>query len=130
MTVSTETNNLPWPKGRGGVRSAVGFLASLLLLVAALGWMLRDAAARRVAQREQAPQVRAIVRLLGVADLALSSSSRWLRHPSVTEPGAPFADGPAILDNDPAGAAISPPGDVLAGSEAARVGWVPQRGRR
>lgn len=77
--------------------------------------MLQDAATRRAGQAARAPQVRAVVRLVGAADLALSNTSRWLRHPSLTEPGAPFADGPAILDNDPAGAVLAPPRAVLAG---------------
>jgi hypothetical protein len=71
--------------------------------------MLVDAACQRSARLERHPQTQAVVRLLGMADLALSSSSRWLRHPSVSEPGAAFADGPAMLDVDPAGAAIGPP---------------------
>ena len=103
-------------------------LAWLLLLAAAVGWMLQDAAARRAGQAARAPWVGAVVRLLGAADLALSSASRWLRHPSLTEPGAPFADGPAILDNDPAGAALAPPREVLAGAPEAAQG--PARGPR
>ncbi len=50
---------------------------------------------------------------LGSADLALSSSSRWLRHPSLVEPGAAAADGPAALDVDPAGTWIQPSTAVL-----------------
>lgn len=96
-----------WPQ----IRPWVG----LPLLAAATAWMLQDAAARRASQAARAPQVRAVARLVGAADLALSNTSRWLRHPSLTEPGAPFADGPAILDNDPAGAALAPPRAVLAG---------------
>jgi hypothetical protein len=96
-------------------RQARWHCAWIVLLVAVATWMLVDATLRRSAQRERAPHVQSIVRLLGLADLALSSSSRWLRHPSITEPGAAFADGPAILDNDPAGAVIGPPHDVLAG---------------
>ena len=84
-------------------------LACAGLLLAGAVAMLVDAQVRRTAQQARQPKVQSVVRLLGVADLALSSSSRWLRHPSISEPGAPFADGPAILDNDPAGAAISPP---------------------
>ena len=90
-------------------------VAALALLAVGTLWMLLDAAAQRARRQERNPQVESIVRLLGVADLALSSSSRWLRHPSVTEPGAPFADGPGILDNDPAGAMIGPPCEALGG---------------
>jgi hypothetical protein len=86
-----------------------------LLLAAAAGTAI-DAARLRAVRREARPQVLAGVRLLGTADLALSSASRWLRHPSVSEPGAAFADAPAILDADPAGALIAPPHTVLAGT--------------
>lgn len=84
-------------------------LMGMLLVGAALVWISHDASRRRVQQRMRQPQVEGLVRLLGTADLALSSASRWLRHPSLTEPGAPFVDGPAILDADPAGALINPP---------------------
>jgi hypothetical protein len=100
------------------------------LLAAGVAGMLADAALRRAAQRARAPQVQAVVRLLGTADLALSSCSRWLRHPSLTEPGAPFADGPAILDNDPAGAVLGPPFEVLAATTNGRPGSILLRGRR
>jgi hypothetical protein len=97
------------------MRGTTGQVATLVLLTVGMLWMLQDAAVKRAAHQKRDPQVHSIVRLLGVADLALSSSSRWLRHPSITEPGAPFADSPALLDNDPAGAMISPPHEVLAG---------------
>jgi hypothetical protein len=90
-------------------------LSALLVLALATAWMLADAARRRVSSDHRVAQSQAVTRLLGTADMALSSSSRWLRHPSLSEPGAPFADGPAILDIDPAGAMIGPPHDVLAG---------------
>ena len=51
----------------------------------------------------------ALVTLLGVGDLALSSSARWLRHPSLAEPAAASADLLASLDVDPAGALLGPP---------------------
>ena len=85
----------------------------LVLLAAAFVWAGCDASKRRLEQQERRARVEGMVRLLGTADLALSSASRWLRHPSLTEPGAPFADGPAILDADPAGAVIGPPVEVL-----------------
>ena len=105
-------------------------VAALALLAAGMLWMLGDAAGQRAARQERDPQVQAIVRLLGVADLALSSSSRWLRHPSITEPGAPFADSPAILDNDPAGAMIGPPHEVLAIETTGPAGPVMLRGTK
>jgi hypothetical protein len=95
---------------------------ALLLALAALAGVLVDAARRR--EGADATRARAIVAATGLADLALSSSVRWLRHPSQAEPGAPFSDAPASLDVDPAGAWIGPPRPVLS------VGAVEVRVRR
>ena len=57
----------------------------------------------------------AIVRILGTADLFLSSSSRWIRHPSLSEPGAAFQELPAGMDVDPAGGVIGPAPELLVG---------------
>jgi hypothetical protein len=92
-------------------------LRLLLATGAALGLafalVIGDAARRRADDASRATERTALCRLLGTADLALSSTSRWLRHPSLAEPGAPFADGPASLDTDPGGALITPPRDVI-----------------
>jgi hypothetical protein len=42
-----------------------------------------------------------LARSLGFADLALSSSARWIRHPSQVEPMAPMSDLPASFDTGP-----------------------------
>ena len=79
-------------------------LALLGLTLAATG---ADARTRdHAADRAQMVQ---IARATGLSDLALSSSSRWLRHPSLAEPNAASWDAPVGLDVDPAGAAISRP---------------------
>jgi len=78
-----------------------------LALFVALGAVLVDAARRRAAR--DGARHEAIVALVGTSDLALSSSVRWLRHPSLSEPAAAFSDLPASLDVDPAGAWIGPP---------------------
>lgn len=87
--------------------------ALTLALLLSLGIALTDAALRRDG-RDDARQD-AVVALVGMSDLALSSSARWLRHPSQAEPGAAFSDLPASLDVDPAGAWIGPPRAVLSG---------------
>lgn len=84
----------------------------------ALGGMLADASRRRALRDAAAPQHRAVVDIAGLADLALSSSARWLRHPSQTEAGAAISHLPSSLDVDPAGALIGPPRELL------RVGGV------
>lgn len=77
-----------------------------------LGAVLVDAERRRAARAAE-PRHRALVDVVGLGDLALSSSARWLRHPSQAEPGAATADLPSSLDVDPAGALIGPPTEVL-----------------
>ena len=85
---------------------ALLMLASPVLVVALLGL---DARARRAEQSARGPAIAAIARRLPAGDLALSGGARWLRSPSLEEPGAAFADGPASPDPDPAGGAMAPP---------------------
>jgi len=87
-------------------RIAVALLVSPVLVVAGLGY---DARARRAAKDTEAPSIDALARRLPTSDLALSGGARWLRSVSLEEPGAAFADGPALPDPDPAGAAMAPP---------------------
>lgn len=82
-----------------------------LLALLSLGALPLDAARRRA--NRDAARHEAVVALTGLSDLALSSSVRWLRHPSQVEPAAPFSDVPGGLDVDPAGGWIGPPPDVL-----------------
>jgi hypothetical protein len=96
-------------------------LVAALLLGAALVAILVDASAREAA-RDDARQ-RAAVALVGLPDLMLSSSSRWLRHPSQSEPGAALSDLPGSLDTNPGGALLGPPRAIL------RVGGVRARRR-
>lgn len=85
----------------------------LCLLALLLGAPVLDAQRRRARARAAFGVRAAAARVLGMPDLVLSSSSRWLRHPSQTEPGAPFADAPASLDTDPGGAVVGPPREFL-----------------
>ncbi|MFK7985657.1 MAG: hypothetical protein AB8I08_06465 [Sandaracinaceae bacterium] len=89
-----------------------------LLLVLCVAGVLGDAALRRAERDEQDAIHAAVVDTIGLPDLALSSSARWLRHPSQAEAGAAMSDLPASLDVDPAGALIGPPRRLL------RVGGV------
>ena len=97
---------------------AVVLLAALPLVVVALSL---DAAHRReVRARELAASgLLPVVGLLPGSDLALSGGARWLRFPSLEEPGAAFSEGPAVADADPAGGMISPPRAVWT-AEASR----------
>ena len=84
----------------------IGWAVVVLILVATLFWVETDASRRRIARAARQGEREASVRLLGTADLFLSSSSRWIRHPSLSEPGAAFQESPAGLDVDPAGVTL------------------------
>jgi hypothetical protein len=88
---------------------AVLMLASPVLVVAVISI---DARVRRAERTSAAPAILAVGQRLPTSDLALSGGARWLRSPSLEEPGAAFADGPAAPDPDPAGGAMAPPIEV------------------
>ncbi|GAB4208627.1 MAG: hypothetical protein OHK0013_27260 [Sandaracinaceae bacterium] len=78
----------------------------LLAFCAACGGAAWHASSRA---RLDGEAIDAFVRRTGSSELALSSTSRWLRHPALAEPGAACQDQPPCLDVDPAGLAIAPP---------------------
>jgi len=94
---------------RRAMRIAVALLVSPVLVIVGLGI---DARARRTAKEAELPAIDALAKRLPTSDLALSGGARWLRSVSLEEPGAAFADGPALPDPDPAGAAMAPPVDL------------------
>ncbi|HXN30365.1 MAG TPA: hypothetical protein VN894_00830 [Polyangiaceae bacterium] len=81
-------------------------LAALPIVIAIVSM---DARARRTRRHADAPAIAAIESRLPSGDLALSGGARWLRTPSLEEPGAAFEDGIAVPDPDPAGGAMAPP---------------------
>ena len=81
-------------------------LASPAIVISIIGV---DARARLQSRAATEPAISVVARRLPVSDLALSGGARWLRSPSLEEPGAAFADGPASPDPDPAGGAMAPP---------------------
>ncbi|GAC1556625.1 MAG: hypothetical protein NVS3B10_16980 [Polyangiales bacterium] len=94
-------------------RIATILVLSPMLVVTGLTY---DAHARRAAARKDDAAIDALATRLPTSDLALSGGARWLRAISLEEPGAAFADGPALPDPDPAGAAMAPPVELWAGA--------------
>ena len=88
-----------------------------------------DARARRAERAADAPALALVAARLPTSDLALSGGARWLRAPSLEEPGAAFADGPALPDPDPAGGVMAPPIEVWSAS-ATRSSEARSRGAR
>ena len=99
----------------------IGWALLVIVLSGGLLWVDGDAAERRAVRATRQGEREATVRLLGTADLFLSSSSRWIRHPSLSEPGAAFQELPAGLDLDPAGGVIGPAPELLAGGARNRL---------
>lgn len=54
------------------------------------------------------PQTRKVVRVLGLADLAVSTEARYTRHPAISDPLAPFMDHPGGLEHFPSGSFLAP----------------------
>jgi hypothetical protein len=106
----TETPSPDAPKAtKRSTLVALALAVSPVLVVTGLGL---DARWRREARVREQPAIDAVARRLPTSDLALSGGARWLRAVSLEEPGAAFADGPALPDPDPAGAAMAPPTEV------------------
>jgi hypothetical protein len=80
-----------------------------LLLATALVALVVHAHLARARRTAEAPGILTVVAALPSPDFALSGSGRHLRHVSLSEPGAAFADEVAIPDGDPAGGAMAPP---------------------
>jgi hypothetical protein len=84
-----------------------------LLVALALAWLalvgcwlhatlrLREADGHRAAA--------AMVRRLGLTDLALFTEARYTRHPTQADRFAPFQDHPGALEHFPTGSVVAPP---------------------
>ena len=90
-------------------RAPFFWLGGEALVLAGLGVHARLCEKARAADE---PAIAAISRFVPGADLSLAGAARHLRFPSLEEPGAAFADGPASPDTDPAGGAIAPPIEI------------------
>lgn len=97
--------------GASFARRRLGVIGAVLLggLVVAITLGL-DARARVSEARGSTEASARVVRVTGLPELALSTSSSWLRHPALSPPSAGAADAPVGLDVDPAGAAVPPRG--------------------
>lgn len=74
---------------------------------------------RTIPTREQTelPANLALVRRLGLTDLAVWTEARYTRHPSQSDHFTPFQDFPSSLEHFPAGSILAPPDLAVAASQ-------------
>ena len=85
------------------------------LFLLAAGVLGVEAAHHAASERERrAAEVEgraALVRRLGLTDLALFTEARYTRHPSQADRFTPFQDHPSSLEHFPSGSIAAPPRD-------------------
>jgi hypothetical protein len=88
-----------------------------VMVLALLFWQ----GSRTVSVREKAelPSNQALVRELGLTDLAIWTEARYTRHPSQSDRFTPFQDFPSSLEHFPAGSILAPP-DLAAAASSGR----------
>jgi len=84
-----------------------------LLVGMALAWLALVGCWLHARQRQRESdghQVSAaMVRRLGLTDLALFTEARYTRHPTQADRFAPFQDHPGALEHFPSGSVVAPP---------------------
>ncbi len=84
----------------------LAFLAAAAAGLAAAGWHAAAEQERRAAEVEGRA---ALVRRLGLTDLALFTEARYTRHPSQADRFTPFQEHPTSLEHFPSGSIAAPP---------------------
>ncbi len=82
------------------------FLAAAAGGLAAAAWHAGSERDRRAAEVEARA---ALVRRLGLTDLALFTEARYTRHPSQADRFTPFQEHPSSLEHFPSGSIAAPP---------------------
>lgn len=90
------------------LRGIAGLAAPVLALAIVAACGLHAHRAREAARSSEAG-IRAVALRLPSPDVAFAGGARWLRAPTVEEPGAAQADGIAFPDPEPGGGALVPP---------------------
>ena len=88
-------------------RLFIGFILFQSLVLG--GLMLAGRASVAASERTELPARQALVRALGLTDLALWSEARYTRHPSQADLFTPFQGFPGAPEHFPAGSIVGPP---------------------
>lgn len=90
------------------MRPAIYLCLALLMLAMSGAVLTFDLIEKRRAYVSTWPETRKVVRVLGLADLAVSTEARYTRHPSLSDPLVPFMDHPGGLEHFPSGSFLAP----------------------
>ncbi len=94
------------------MRASSRFLLFLLACGAGFAAAAWHAASERARRAEELEGSAALVRRLGLTDLALFTEARYTRHPSQADRSTPFLEHPTALEHFPSGSvAARPPRD-------------------
>jgi hypothetical protein len=88
-------------------RLFIGFILFQSLVLG--GLMLAGRASVAASERSELPERQALVRALGLTDLALWGEARYTRHPSQADLFTPFQGFPGAPEHFPAGSIVGPP---------------------
>ena len=93
------------------VRASTGFLAFLAAAAAGVAAAALHAGAAQERRAAEVEARAALVRRLGLTDLALFTEARYTRHPSQADRFTPFQEHPSSLEHFPSGSIAAPPRD-------------------
>lgn len=87
-----------------------GILLIILLVLAVIdGVLLFQARHLRQNFQKDIALLHVVTAGLGLTDLCVATEARYTRHPSVTDPMAPFMDHPGAIEHFPTGSFWAPP---------------------
>jgi len=92
------------------IRPAAWLALLLLALIAVDAGCYRHALMERQLWRTSRDRLATLTAALGLTDLCLATEARYTRNPAVSDPVAPFMDGPASLEHFPSGSFWAYPG--------------------
>jgi hypothetical protein len=63
--------------------------------------------------KQNLPAQQQLVSVYGLTDLVLSTEARYTRHPSLSDPMAPYMDHPGSIEHFPSGSFVLPSREVV-----------------
>jgi len=95
------------------MRPALIFISFIVTLLVLDGVLYIHSSYRQAKDITYIPANNIVTSVLGLTDLCVSTEARYTRHPSLSDPVAPFMDHPGCLEHFPTGSFWSPPPGYL-----------------